>query len=172
MKRLVPVLLALALFVVSNSCSKEPEEPKKGCKDMNSPDYDPEAAEGDTAEYCRYMYPIMVRITTFPANNNNNVPWDSLAGPDMYLVFKKDTSITWTYSTLQVNDAQGVTDLGITSSNIKFTNEVWRYELRDDDGGGTYEVMASGTFNPLQGHDSAIFLSLTGYGMAFIYRLE
>lgn len=158
--------VALSSFMV-NSCGKIPI---KGCMDRNSPDYNPSADEDNGS--CRYRYAGNVRVDAFPANNTANspaTPWDPLDGPDMYFVFKKATSTSWDYSTATNQDVQYFTELTNSSSNIQFTNEEWRYELRDDDGTGTYEVMASGTFNPLQAENVSILTLSTGTTTIYFY---
>ena len=155
-KTLLAVVSALFILAFS-SCE---EIPTPGCTDPNSVDYNPNADEDNGS--CRYRYASNVKVNNFPANNSSGNPWDLLDGPDMYLVFAKATSNTWDYSTVTSQDVQNFTTLTNTSTNIRFSNESWKYELRDDDGSGTYEVMSSGTFNPLQDQQASEITLSTG----------
>lgn len=162
-----PKLLQLsALICCSILLTQCKKEPIRGCMDNNSTYYNPSAVEDDGS--CVYRYAQSVRVDAYPSNSPSSLPWDVSTNPDLYMIFSKNTSSSWDYSTQVANDAYMGATQTITSTDIKFTNESWKFELRDDDGGGTYEVMVSGTFNPLQDKQAAQ-LSLGGGGAYTIY---
>jgi hypothetical protein len=154
MKKLV-FLVAAPFFSLFISCG---DISIPGCTDPNAENYNQYADESNGT--CRYRYAGNVKVNAYPSNNSSGNPWDLADGPDLYMVFTKANSSSWDYQTSISPNVQGNIELTNTNSSIRFTNELWKYELRDDDGAGLYEVVSSGTFNPMQDkHATEITLS-------------
>src|SRR3989344_4922568 len=128
--RLLPLSMAICCSFLMVQCKKEPI---RGCMDNNSTYYNPSAEEDDGS--CVYRYAQSVRVDAYPSTNPSSLPWDVSSNPDLYMVFGKTSSSGWDYSTQVANDAYPGAMQNITSTDIKFTNESWKFELRDDDGG-------------------------------------
>ena len=94
----------------------------------------------------RYLQYLDIR--SLPADNNGT-PWDPSDEPDVVIALRKSGSASWEVETPEntnmTKSAPYLEDL--QSLDVIFMNETWEYEVRDMDG-GSYEVMASGTFNP------------------------
>jgi hypothetical protein len=163
--------ILIALGTISLFAAGCHDIPVPGCTDPNAENYNVYATESNGT--CKYRYAGNVKVSNFSSNNSAGNSWDLADGPDLYLVFSKTSSSTWDYSTSTVPDVQGYAELTNTSTNIRFTNESWKYELRDDDGSGLYEVVSSGTFNPMQDrHASEVTLSIGSTTIYFTFSVN
>lgn len=146
------LFLSLAVIATSLSACKKNE----GCTDKNANNYDSDADEN---KGCVFRYASTINISGIPTNNPNNDPWDlDGTGPDLRINFGKNSSSAYDFSTDIQNDVLVAT---LTpTSNIQFTNEVWKYQIVDEDLLSSPETIATGTFNPVtQGGSNEISIN-------------
>lgn len=164
-------ILLLSVSFLSLFISSCVDIPIPGCTDPHAENYNVYADESNGT--CSYRYAGNVKVNNFPSTNNSGNAWDLSDGPDLYMVFSKTNSSGWDYSTATILDVQGHAELTNTNSSIRFTNELWKYELRDDDGAGLYEVVSSGTFNPMQDrHATEVTLSTGSTTIYFVFSVN
>lgn len=142
MVRSFAILSAAAIALTCLGSCKE-----QGCTDIHSISYYPEAEKDDGS--CMYKYATEVLVISYETEDVNGVKWDPLDDPDLYMVYSKTSSSTWDHITSVYRNAPQYVYLSNQSNWHRFTNEPWRYQLRDDDGNGSYDIIMEGTFNPL-----------------------
>lgn len=161
--KLVLIVFAVTLFSLQ-SCKKE-----EGCTDKNANNFDSDAEENSG---CVYRYASTIDISGVSVNNPNGDPWDiDGTAPDLKINFGKSTSSGFDFTTDTQIDVSATT---LTpTSNIQFTNELWKYELVDDDLLSASEVIATGTFNPVtQGGSNVISITNGNVIIKFNYTLN
>ena len=152
------ILITAATFSACNN--------KTGCTDPNADNYD---ANADKNSDCRYRNASNIDISNVPPNKPDGTAWDS-DGPDLKIYLGKSSSSGYDYSTNTADNANNATLT--SSSSIKFTNENWKYELVDVDLLGN-DVIATGTFNPLQSTSSnMIEVTSNGIIIKFKYTIQ
>ncbi len=159
------ITLFLSSFtLLTTSCDK-----KEGCTDSQANNFDSDAKENAG---CEYRYASTIDISNVPTANPAGTEWDlDGSGPDLKLNFGKNTSSGYDNTTNTISDVFA-TSLSPVSS-IQFTNEVWKYQLVDEDLLSSDEVIATGTFNPVtQGGSNAITISNGGITISFRYTVQ
>ncbi|MDZ4756585.1 MAG: hypothetical protein SGJ10_00415 [Bacteroidota bacterium] len=149
----------LAMLSLSLTSCRE-----SGCTDPNADNY---SATADKNTECRYRNASNIDVSNVSTNKANGNPWDGSGdSPDLKINFGKSSSSGFDYST---NTADNATTATLTANtSVKFTNETWKYELVDVDVLGS-EVIASGTFNPLQSTTSNV-IEITSNGVTFKFK--
>ena len=159
----------LFLSIVAIATSLSACKKNEGCTDKNANNYDSDADEN---KGCVYRYASTVNISGVSVNNPNGNPWDiDGTGPDLRINFGKNSSSAYDFSSDIQNDVFATT---LTpTSNIQFTNEVWKYELVDDDLPSSPETIATGTFDPLtQGGSNEITITNGSITIKFNYTVN
>ena len=170
MKSIYKVIFFCLFVVLSFSCKKvELEDDIKigGCTDLDSPLYDP-AADYENAS-CVYAFVYQYEITYHPEDPHDGtwlIPsWDdavSGANADLILrIFVHDTTFandsTYTVSTSDVflsteksNQAHNAAAYWTAPENLMMYNKIYNWELVDYDLTSSDDIVARGTFNPLE----------------------
>ena len=170
MKFIYKIIIFNLLLVLSFSCRKvELEDDIKigGCTDIDSPLYDP-AADYENST-CVYAFVHQYEITYHPEDPYDGtwlIPsWDdAVSGPEADLIlriFVHDT--TWitdsTYSvstndvflsTEKSNQAHNSAAYWTAPENLMMYNKIYNWELVDYDLTSSDDIVALGTFNPLE----------------------
>jgi hypothetical protein len=157
MKNLSLLTLALVSGVFITSCTK------KGCTDFNADNYDGSAVKSGT---CFFRYGSSVAVIA-----PNNVNYDPLDAPDLFIRFAKSSSSQWDYTTPVVNDSYSFT--ANFNEEFLFTNEQWDYQVYDEDTFDPNDLVCSGSFNPLQdGVDGKVIIFNGGVEIQFPYSVK
>lgn len=152
-------LIGIVLFSTSafTGCKQ------KGCTDRNSDNYDPDAEKSDGS--CVYRFSSGIQIST-PTGGG----YDIADGPELYVIFKKTSSSTWDYTSSVGSNSYSAL---LTSPEVQFTNEEWKFEMYDYDSLDPDDFIISGTFNPIElGSDGNITLSGSGITITFKYSTK
>jgi hypothetical protein len=164
MKSIYKVIFFCLFVVLSFSCKKvELEDDIKigGCTDIDSPLYDP-AADYENAS-CVYAFVYQYEITYHPEEDDGS-DWDFLIETDADLIlriFVHDTTYandsTYTVSTSDVflsteksNQAHNAAAYWTAPENLMMYNKIYNWELVDYDALNSNDIVAIGTFNPLE----------------------
>jgi hypothetical protein len=148
----------LVLIVFFSALIALPGCKKEGCTDFNADNYDGNA---DKNSGCVYRYASTIDVAGVAFTNPAGGTWDiDESGPDLRVDFGKSSSSGFDFTTDTRTNASSAS---LTpTSNIQFTNEDWKYEVVDDDLLGASEIIASGTFNPLQQGSSNMISIMNG----------
>lgn len=150
------ILLPLLVFTIGfTSCKKENEEADKvgGCTDTDSPFYQT-GLDFDDGN-CKYAYVTEVILESFPELDNGS-SWDFPGGKaDVYVEIKPVSSPDYAnFFTSKGNEIDNVLHniaQNWTSANqFKLTNTDWYYQVFDHDVTSSDDLIASGTFNPIE----------------------
>lgn len=152
MKKNPALILFLTCLIAAGSCKKE------GCTDLNGDNYEGNA---DKNSGCIYRYAGTVDVSGVSATNPAGESWDiDQSGPDLKVNFGKTSSSGYDFTT---ETKTNLLSASLTpASSIQFTNADWKYEVVDDDLLGASEIIASGTFNPLQQGSSNVISIMNG----------
>lgn len=154
----IGIIATTALF----GCKKE------GCTDANADNYEKSASKSDNS--CTYRYPTAVVVNNIPATNTNGTPWDDGSPADVYVRFSKSTANDWLFTTETEADATTPVTFTINNAATYFTNEDWKYEVRDFDLLTGDETIAQGVFNPLSsGQNGSINITNGNTSLTFQY---
>ncbi len=152
--RMISILL-LSLFLTGlNSGCKD----KEGCTDINADNYNRDAEKNSG---CVYRYSSSIEVSNVPNMNAAGTNWDADGtGPDLKVNFGKSMGNEFEFTT---NTSMNSSSASLVpASSIQFTNETWKYELVDEDLLSGNEIIASGTFNPVDEGESNIIRITTG----------
>ncbi len=163
-KFILGVLMSSAILFTAPGCKDE----KEGCTDPNADNYDSKA---DINKNCRFRFASNIDISNVSATKPDGSTWDDGSGPDLKLNFGKVSSMGFDHSTNTAENAGSSATL-VPNSDIMFTNEMWKFELVDEDLLGS-ETIASGTFNPLSStSENIITIEAGGATFKFKYTIR
>lgn len=164
-KKVIFIISICASVLFIAACKKE------GCTDANADNFDREADKSDNS--CTYRYPVAVKVNSLPAAKPNGESWDAADGADVYVRFTKSTGDSWLYTTTTDEDYNGAVTFTIANAANYFTNEQWKFEIKDADLLSEDELMASGTFNPVEGGiNGEIPVNNNSVSLIFQYSLK
>ncbi len=151
MKKNIFFLISLAVFLTGNEACK-----KEGCTDFNAANYNTQAKKN---KGCQYRFVSTIEVSGVPARKQSGDSWDEDgSGPDLKLNFGKNSSMGYDFTTeVKIDSLSAVL---ISNLNTPFTDEVWKFELIDDDTLADSDIILVGTFHPLQKGQTGNFISV------------
>ncbi len=158
MKKMVLALTAVSLIAFT-SCKKKGEEEAEaqkvgGCTDSDSPFYKSGLNFDDGS--CKYAKVTEVQVVNFPEKDNGS-SWDWPSGDaDLYVQLKPVAEADYTnFFSSKGNEITNAVfnsvNPWVTAVQFQLTNADWYYEVMDHDATSADDVVATGTFNPLNG---------------------